>query len=157
MFLESKSMKLFNYVIDKNADLTSMTESIQELINKFSNEKLKMLTNDIVKYTLNSPTSNNDIVIYSGINRKYYEKIKDDDSFITSRFMSASFNKEHANFYGYVGTRRNFSKINKLPYIVYNITIPKNFNKVFYFEYENQIVFLPNILLEMIVTKNEIG
>jgi len=73
------------------------------------------------------------------------EKIKDDDSFISNRFMSASFNKEHANYYSFVGSRGKYAKMNKLPYIVYNITIPKNFNKIFYFDFENQIVFLPHI------------
>jgi DNA-directed RNA polymerase I, II, and III subunit RPABC2 len=150
MLITMKSMKLFNYVIDKNADLSSMSESVQELINKFGNKKLRILTNDIIKYTLNAPLTNNNITIYSGINRKYYEKIKNDESFISSRFMSGSFNKEHANYYAFVGSRGRYAKTNNLPYTVYNITIPKNFNKVFYFEFENQIVFLPNIKFKKI-------
>lgn len=145
MLITMKSMKLFNYIIDKNADLSTISESVQELINKFGDKKIKLLTEYIINYALSSPISENDITIYAGINRKYYEKIKDDDSFISNRFMSASFNKEHANYYSFVGSRGKYAKMNKLPYIVYNITIPKNFNKIFYFDFENQIVFLPHI------------
>lgn len=145
MLITMKSMKLFNYIIDKNADLSTISESVQELINKFGDNKIKLLTEHIIKYALSSPISENDITIYAGINRKYYEIIKDDDSFISNRFMSASFNKEHANYYSFVGSRGKYAKMKKLPYVVYNITIPKNFNKIFYFDFENQIVFLPHI------------
>ena len=160
MLITMKSMKLFNYVIDKNADLTTMSDSIQNLIKKYGNEKLLSLTNNIINYTLNSPINTNEITIYSGINRKYYDKIKNDDYFISNRFMSATFNKEHANYYSFVGSRGRYSKTNNLPYTVYNITIPKNFNKIFYIEFENQIVFLPNLkfkkIKENIVTQENV-
>ena len=120
-----KSMKLFNYVIDKNSDISQMSESVRELITKFGNEKITELTNNIIRYTLNSPSNDNDITIYSGIDRKYYDKIKDNESFTSNRFMSASFNKEHSNYYSYVGSRGKYAKTNNLPYTVYNITIPK--------------------------------
>ena len=140
-----KSMKLFNYIIDSNSVKSLMSDDVKKLINKFGNEKIQLLNNNIIKYSLNSPLSENDIVIYSGIDRLFYEKIKDYDDFITNRYMSGTFNKEHANYYSFVGSRGKYSRNNKLPYTVYNITIPKKFNKIFYFEYENQIVFLPGI------------
>ena len=152
MLITMKSMKLFNYIIDKKSDLSTISESVQELINKFGDKKIKLLTEHIIKYALSSPISENDITIYAGIDRKFYEIIKDDDSFISSRFMSATFNKEHANYYSFVGSRGKYAKMNKLPYVVYNITIPKNFNKIFYFDFENQIVFLPHIKFKK--TKN---
>lgn len=145
MLLTMKSMKLFNYIIDENSNRGEMKLSINQLMNKLGEEQIYNYFLKISEYALHSPKNNNEMTIFSGINRKYYEKIKDLDNFTTNRLISASFNKEHANYYSFIGDRGNYSRENQKPYIVYNITIPKNFNKMFYYEYENQIVFMPGI------------
>lgn len=140
-----KSMKLFNNIIDK-------TPGQRKIPSQFTKDKLMDFIKKINKYTADSPKNNEQIVIYSGIDREYYEKIKDDEEFTTNRFMSATFNKEYANHYAsLIGTKQKpgrgyYSRKNNKPFIVYNITIPEHYNKIFYVEQENQIVFLPGVI-----------
>ena len=140
-----KSMKLFNNVVDTSAIQTNIQS-------KFSKDELRYFVEEIKKYVNYTPKNNNKIIVYSGIDRVYYENIKSEESFKSKRFMSATFNKEYANHYSsLIGTeikpgRGYYSKINNKPFIVYNITIPTNYNKIFYFEQENQVIFLPGVL-----------
>lgn len=141
ILLTKYSMKAFNFFLDKPEKIEDRDKYLKDLLKKYD---FSLLIKLIYKYTLNSPILKNNITVYSGFNRKDYEDFVENKKIYSSkRFHSASFDEKHALSYAIIGRRGVYSKVNKKPFILFHITISPN-TKCFYYEFENQVVFLPN-------------